>query len=142
MPVKEQLMNPAIWFDLTIMGKSIGYFTSVKGLKAEVETLTYNEGGMNEFVHKLPTRVKYPNLVLKRGVTSSADLQTWFQKTHREAERTTITITMLNEYGDRLRSWQFVNAFPVKWEGPDFDAAQNTLATETIEISHDGVKTA
>jgi phage tail-like protein len=140
MPVKEQLTHPAIWFDLTIQGKSIGYFQSVKGLKAEVETMTYNEGGMNEFVHKLPSRVKYPNLVLKRGITSSADLQTWFHKTHAGAERTTVTITMLNEYGERLRTWQFVNAFPVKWEGPDFDAAQNTLATETIEISHDGIK--
>ena len=133
-------MHPAIWFELTIQGQSIGYFNEVSGLSAEVETFTYNEGGNNEFVHKLPTRVKYPNLVLKRGLTGAADLQRWFQRSHVGADRTSVTVTMLNEAGDRLRVWSFVNAFPVKWTGPTFNAQQNTLATEAIEISHDGIK--
>jgi phage tail-like protein len=133
-------MHPAIWFELTIQGQSIGYFNEVSGLSAEVETLTYNEGGNNEFVHRLPTRVKYPNLVLKRGMTGSADLQRWFQRSHVGADRTSVTVTMLNEAGDRLRVWSFVNAFPIKWTGPSFNAQQATVATEALEISHDGIK--
>ena len=140
MPVKEQLSNPAIWFDLVIQGKSIGYFTSVKGLTAEVETVSYNEGGNNEFVRRLPTRVKWPNLVLKRGMTDSKELQQWFHKSHQGPELTSVTLTMLNESGDRIRTWSFKNAFPVKWAGPDFDAAQNAVATETIEIAHEGME--
>ncbi|MGH2969516.1 MAG: phage tail protein [Solirubrobacteraceae bacterium] len=138
--LKEQLFTPAIWFELTIQGKSVGYFTEVTGLSAEVETMTYNEGGNNEFVHRLPTRVKYPNLVLKRGVTGSAILQQWFQKSHTQAERTGITVSMLNEQGERIRTWNFVNAFPIKWTGPTFNATQSALATEAIEIAHDGCK--
>jgi phage tail-like protein len=133
-------MHPAIWFELTIQGQSIGYFNEVSGLSAEVETFTYNEGGNNEFVHKLPTRVKYPNLVLKRGLTGAADLQRWFQRSHVGADRTSVTVTMLNEAGDRLRVWSFVNAFPIKWTGPSFNAQQATVATEALEISHDGIK--
>ncbi len=140
MPVKSEQMHPAIWFELTIQGQSIGYFNEVSGLSAEVETMTYNEGGNNEFVHKLPTRVKYPNLVLKRGMTGSADLQRWFQRSHVGADRTAVTVTMLNEAGDRLRVWSFVNAFPVKWTGPTFNSQQASLATEALEISHDGIK--
>jgi len=140
MPVKEEIMTPAIWFELTIQGHSIGYFNEVSGLNAEIDTLTYNEGGNNEFVHRLPTRVKYPNLVLKRGVTASADLEKWFQQSHIGADRTSVTITMLTEHGDRLRTWSFVNAFPIKWTGPSFNVQQNQLATEAIEISHDGIK--
>ena len=140
MPVKEELFAPAIWFQLDIQGKSVGYFTEASGLNAEVETQTYNEGGRNEFVHKLPTRVKHPNLVLKRGMTTVKDLQTWFDDSYNGPKRTSITITMLNEFGDQIHVWKFNNAFPVKWTGPTFNAAQNTVATEAIEIVHEGIK--
>ena len=48
------------------------------GLAVEVEVKEYNEGGINDYVHKLPTRIKYPNLVLKRGVTYEDALLDWF----------------------------------------------------------------
>jgi phage tail-like protein len=140
MPYKEDQSAPAVWFELDIQGKAVGYFTEVTGLSAEVETFAYSEGGMNEFQHKLPTRVKYPNLVLKRGMTTKADLQTWFQKSHIQAERTTISLTMLNQAGETIRTWSFVNAYPTKWTGPNFNASQSQLAVETIEIAHEGLR--
>jgi phage tail-like protein len=33
-----------------------------------------------------------------------------------------------------------VNAFPVKWTGPNFNVGQNSLAVEVIEISHEGIE--
>ena len=141
MPFKDEQMIPAVWFELKIQSKAIGYFHEASGLSAEVETLSYNEGGMNEFVHKLPTRVKFPNLVLKRGLTKKADLQAWFQKSHTQAERVGITLTMLDQQLQPVRTWSFVNAFPVKWTGPSFNATQNSLATEVIEIAHEGLGT-
>ena len=140
MPFKEDQSTPAIWFELDIQGQSVGYFTEVTGLSAEVETLTYSEGGMNEFQHKLPTRVKYPNLVLKRGMTTKAELQAWFQKSHTQAERTGIRLTMLDNAGTRMRTWSFVNAFPVKWTGPNFNVSQSAVAVEQIEIAHEGIE--
>jgi phage tail-like protein len=140
MPLKEELFNPAIWFKLEIQGKSVGYFTEASGLTAEIETMSYNEGGRNEFVHKLPTRMKHPNLVLKRGMTKVKDLQAWFDDSYNGPSRTTVTITMLNEKADPIHVWTFANAYPVKWTGPQFNAQQNTLATEAIEIVHEGIK--
>jgi phage tail-like protein len=141
MPFKEDQSTPAIWFELDIQGQAVGYFTEVTGLSAEVETLTYSEGGMNEFQHKLPTRVKYPNLVLKRGMTTKAELQQWFQKSHTQAQRTGIRLSMLDNAGTRIRTWSFVNAFPVKWTGPNFNVSQSALAVEQIEIAHEGIET-
>jgi len=140
MPYKEDQAPPALWFELDIQGKAIGFFTEVSGLSAEVETFAYSEGGNNDFQHKLPTRVKYPNLVLKRGMTTKSDLQKWFQKSHVQAERTGIRLTMLDQQGTRMRTWSFVNAYPVKWTGPNFSSSQNSLAVEAIEISHDGIE--
>jgi len=140
MPYKKDQSVPAVWFELEIQGYAIGYFTEISGLSAEVETMTYSEGGMNEFQHHLPTRVKYPNLVLKRGMTTKSDLQKWFQKSHVAADRTGIQLSMLDQHGQRLRTWAFVNAFPIKWTGPNFNAAQSTLAVEQIEIAHEGIE--
>ena len=44
----------------------------------EREILEYTEAGNNDFVHKLPGRVKYPHLVLKRGITDQGELMKWF----------------------------------------------------------------
>jgi phage tail-like protein len=142
MPAKEQMFTPAIWFELKLTPKSapIGYFTEVSGLSSELEVMTYNEGGKNDGVHKLPTRMKHPNLVLKRGVTTVKDLQQWAQESFMGPDRKEITLTMYNEQLEKIRIWSFKNAYPVKWTGPSFNAAQNTIATEVIEIAHDGIQ--
>ena len=33
----------------------------------------------------------------------------------------------------------FVNAWPAKWDGPDFNAEGNDIAIETLELAHEGV---
>ena len=43
-------------------------FTEVGGLSLEVTTEEVAEGGENRFIQKYPGRVKYPELVLKRGL--------------------------------------------------------------------------
>jgi len=55
-------------------------------------------------------------------------------------DRKEITLTMYNEHKDQIRVWSFKNAYPVKWTGPQFNASQNTVATEAIEIVHDGIQ--
>jgi phage tail-like protein len=142
MPTKEQLFTPAIWFELKLTPKQapIAYFTEVSGLSAEIETMTYNEGGRNDYVHKLPTRMKHPNLVLKRGVTDVKDLQQWLQESFMGPDRKEITLTMYNEQLETIRRWSFKNAYPVKWTGPQFNSSQNTVATEALEIVHDGIQ--
>jgi phage tail-like protein len=142
--VKKEETVPAIFFELKldVAGRSVGYFTEVSGLSGELETLSYNEGGRNDRVHKLPTRIKHPNLVLKRGVTTLDSLQKWFDTNKTAPEMTNITLTMYNHALAPVRRWKFENAIPVKWTGPQFNVAQNQIATETIEIAHEGVKPA
>jgi len=104
--------------------------------------MTYTEGGRNDSVHKLPTRMKHPNLVLKRGVTTVKDLQEWLQDSFMGPDRKEITLTMYNQQLDKMRTWSFKNAYPVKWTGPTFNNAQSSIATESLEIVHDGIQIA
>jgi phage tail-like protein len=126
---------------LVELGKlGIGRFRECTGLAAEIECKDYNEGGVNDRVHKLPTRMKYPNLVLKRGVTNEDALLKWLWATQqRKTKLQNITVTLKGPDGKKVRSWTFNEAFPIKWTGPNLNAASNQIATETLEIVHAGL---
>src|SRR3954471_15769755 len=65
-------------FRVKIPGVEIGRFTEVSGLQIEYEVVEYAEGGNSQFTYKLRGARKYPNLVLKRGVTNEDALMAWF----------------------------------------------------------------
>ena len=127
-------------FKVDLPGVNIGRFRECTGISVEVETKDYMEGGSNDFVHKLPTRVKYPNIVLKRGVTHEDALLKWFWDSSRAVQRKEMTITLLGPGNKPVRSWAFLNAYPVKWTGPNLNASSNQIATESLEVVHNGLK--
>lgn len=138
----------AATFLFEVDGQTIGQFMEVSGLQVEVTVETIEEGGQNGFTHRLPGRMTWPNITLKRGITQSDNLFTWMTKSSGEQfaaagntlTRSTAAITLLGPAGRRLRAWEFVDAFPVKWSGPDFAATATDVATETLEIAHHGFR--
>jgi phage tail-like protein len=124
----------------------IGEFRECTGLSMEREILEYTEGGNNDFVYKLPGRMKFPNLVLKRGVTDQKALMKWFwdsrlpdpRKSESYFELATVTVALVDTTGSDARVWAFENAYPVKWAGPNLNAGSDSAATETLEIAHGG----
>jgi len=135
-------------FVFEVDGVRVGAFTEVSGLQVEIEKVEeIKEGGQNEFIHRFPGRLKWPNLVLKRGTTDNA-LFEWFKGSSGEGfegnqgrlERTTASLAMVDGRGEVLRSWVFFDAFPVKWSGPKFAASANEVATEELEIAHHGFR--
>ena len=124
----------------------IGAFTECSGLSVEVEVEELKEGGQNHFSHKLPGRMKWPNIVLKRGVIDNDNLFEWFRKSSgqgfagegNKVARTHGEVALLDAKRARIRAWHFVGAFPVKWAGPTFAASGNNVAVEELEIAHHG----
>ena len=35
--------------------------------------------------------------------------------------------------------WNFVSAWPTKWDGPSFNAKGNEIAIETLVLAHEGI---
>jgi phage tail-like protein len=116
----------------------VGYFTQVQGLSAQVDVMEYPEGGRNDYVHKLPTRIKHTNLTLKRGLTKEGALLEWLKKTVVKAEPAEMSLTLCDYEGKPIQTWSFAGAYPVKWTGPDANAGGNEMMTETLEIAHQG----
>jgi phage tail-like protein len=127
-------------FKVEVKGVSIGRFSECTGIAVEVEMKDYMEGGSNDFVHKLPTRIKYPNIVLKRGVTHEDALLKWFWDSRTSVQRKEMTIALLGPGASTVRTWAFLNAYPVKWTGPNLKAGSNAIATESLEVVHNGLK--
>lgn len=119
-------------------GLLLGGFTEARGLESGLEIETYLEGGVNDRVHRFPTRMSYPNIVLSRGVGLSENLWLWheeFQKglgTRRDG-----LIILQDNLKLPIKTWSFTNGLPIKWTGPAFNAQESATAIETLEIAHE-----
>jgi phage tail-like protein len=140
----------AATFLVEVDGVEIGRFTEVSGLQVDIAVEDIEEGGQNSFVHRLPGRMTWPNLVLKRGITQTDGLMDWLQKSSGEKfaaqgnklTRSTAAITLLDSEGTRLRAWEVDGAFPIRWRGPTFAVNSNEWAVEELEITHHGFRAA
>lgn len=119
-------------------------FQDVSGLSFEMETESFTEGGENRFEYKLPKRIKYPNLVLKRGLLTDSALISWindamstfFTVPVYDFKPADILISLLDESDQPVAIWQVVQAYPVKWNVSDFNSNQNAIAVETVELAY------
>src|SRR5947207_13222668 len=127
-------------FLVEIEGILTGGFSECSGLRAEVEIAEYAEGGVNDHVHSFAGRTRYPPLVLKHGLTAIDTLWPWHQDVVRgNVKRRNGTIYLLNNQRIPVVWWNFKNAFPSKWAGPELRANSNEVAFERIELIHEGL---
>ena len=130
-------------FCLEIDGAPWCDFAECSGLSMETATEEFAEGGENRFAYRFPTRGQVPNLVLKRGMTASRSLWDWYYAFIASANAVVTpkngTIKLLGVGDDILRAWSFRRAYPVKWTGPDLNAASPGVAFETLELVHLGI---
>jgi phage tail-like protein len=128
-------------FLVEIEGILVAGFQEVTGMQVETETEDYREGGVNEYVHRLPGGTRYPqNLVLKKGLTDIESLWRWHQDVvNGKIERRNGTILLMDRAGLPAMWWDFTDAYPVKWSGPEFRAEQGAVAVEQLELVHRGI---
>ncbi|HEX9990203.1 MAG TPA: phage tail protein [Chloroflexia bacterium] len=115
-------------------------FTEVSGLEIEIEVTPVEEGGANNYVHKLPGRTKVSDITLKNGISNSNDLWLWFKRVlGGKFERKHVSIVMVNQAGEQKARWEYHEAMPIKWVGPQLKADQSALAIQTLVLTHRGL---
>ena len=136
-------------FLFEVDGVDIGRFAEVTGLEVSIETEDIVEGGQNSFVHKLPGPddvaehhaqarrhpAGQPARVVQRVVRARQ-----FAANGNKLARKTAAITSLDRTGKRLRSWDFDDAYPVKWTGPTLRCRLGRRADGELEITHHGFR--
>jgi len=121
-------------------------FTDCSGLEVTVDVFEYQEGGLNEYSHRLPGKIKYSNVTLKRGFATRNELYKWYEEMknnllagEKVAFRTVAIILRSTANHDEIMRWDLSEAFPVKWVGPAFKVGEAAVSIETLEFAHHGI---
>ena len=132
-------------FGIDVGGAVKGYFTEVGGLGSEneiVEQKVINEKGI-EVVLKIPGRLKWGDVTLKRGITSNLDLWEWRKQVEEgkvAGARKNGSIIMYDRELKEAARWNFVNAWPSKLSGPTPKADSNEIGIEELTIVHEFIE--
>ena len=111
-------------------------FSAISGLKAEVDMDDYLEGGSNMLNIKLPRRVFFSDVTLKRGLLVGSALSGWFQAAFDAFVflPLNITIDLLDDEGKPIMSWLLMDTLPKSWSISDFDAQTSGLVIEEMVL--------
>ena len=143
MPETSARYDPATAFRFTVRFDNLkpGGFSDCSGLTMETEVQEYREGGVNTHTWRFASRTKQSPLVLKKGIIDKT-LWDWLQDIARGTMQfRNGTILVHDPSGSKdLIEFQVLQAFPVKWTGPELSAAQNNIAVESVEFAHQGLQ--
>jgi len=129
----------SVCFSVIIDGNDLGSFNSCEGLGCEVVMEQREEGGVNDFVWQLPTRIKYSNVKLSRPVGAGSEkLTRWLTSFATQGSRPNAMVVARTASGRAVATWNLQSVIPVRWSGPSLNPDSPKVATETIELAHHG----
>jgi phage tail-like protein len=130
------------FFSIDVQGTVAGYFTEVSGIGSENEIGEHKvvtEKSV-QVVMKVPGRLKWGDITLKRGLTSNVDLWKWRKMVEDgdvKGARKNGSIVMYDEALKPVAQWDFKNAWPSKITGPAPKSDSNELVLEEMTIVHE-----
>jgi phage tail-like protein len=138
--------DPLVGFHyaIDVSGVIRGYFTECSGIGSEHEVIEHkviDEKG-REHVMKIPGRLKWENVTLKRGITNNMDIWTWRDQVVQgkvDDARRNGSIIMFDQTLTEVARWNFENAWPVKVSGPAVKADSNEFGIEELVLTHEGL---
>jgi len=132
-------------FMFEVQNKVAGFFTEVSGIGSETEVVEHKvvtKDGKSDFVQKIPGRLKWGDITLKRGITSELDVYNWRKAVEDgkvASARANGSITMLDQEGKPVAVWDFVRGWPSKVTGPGLNSGTSGVGIEEMVIVHEGI---
>jgi phage tail-like protein len=132
-------------FALEIQGIEEATFQEADGFEDSNEVVEQREAGKlgKQFVNKQPGNLKWADITLKRGVTSSMDLYNWRQQVrdgNLDLARKDGSIVMYDSMNREISRINFVRGWPSKWKQGAVKTTDNAAQIEEITIVHEGIK--
>lgn len=127
-------------FHLEVDGLIVGGFSSISGLEITTAVDKVVAGGKSNGTTNLIKNTTYSDLVLKKGLSDTDMLFTWYRYIQEGlAVKRNITLFLLDHKGTPTTWWDLYNAMPIKWVGPSLEAmgGQSAIATESITITYE-----
>ncbi len=132
-------------FGIEVEGIISGFFTECAGLGSESEVIEHKVVGEKgkEVVRKIPGRLKWGDITLKRGVTTNMDFWTWrkmVEDGNVAKARKNGSIIMYDQEGEEVARWNFQRGWPSKVSGPSVKADGNEVVVEEVTIVHEYIE--
>lgn len=130
------------FFSLEIDDLQVAWFTGCSGIGIDIEVMTQKiTNGKKTIENKMAGRAKYSEVVLKRGLTASTDLNDWFQSVldaTDDTPRKSGSIVIFDRVGDKeMARFNLLNCWPSKLTISDLSAGQDTPMIEEVTIVHE-----
>jgi len=140
--------DPLVGFNfmVEISGVITGYFQEASGLGSESEVIEHKiiaKGAKESIVRKIPGRLKWSDIVLKRGITGNMDFYDWRKQVEQgavESARKDGSVVMYDQTHTEVARWNFSKGWPSKISGPSVKADGNDVGVEELTIVHEGLK--
>jgi len=145
--IKTAYPLPVYNYKVEIDGVSVA-FSEVSGLNITCETVAYSEsptenGAPGPKWMIMPAQRASTVIKLKKGLVRSKSislLYNWINsKQLNQIQKKDIIVRLCDEEGDPVISWKVINAFPIRLDGPSFDASANDVAVESMELMADSI---
>ena len=113
-------------------------FSECDGLELNQDVKTIREGGNNAVQVRLAGPTTYGTLTLKRGMTSSFDLWTWFQRTQTDPALIADAEVVLYAQNGSTEQARFVmqGCRPLKLKAPALNAKDGMVAVEELQVAY------
>ena len=132
----------AFRYAVEIEGITQALFTECKGLTVTWDVFKFKEGGVNEYEHQLPTRIKASKISLKHGMANSQELWDWMMAgaSTGKVNYSNVSIILYHTNGEEARRWNLNRAYPINWKGADFKSDSKQVVVETLDIAFHGIE--
>lgn len=113
-------------------------FHEISGLNVKMSPEIFTEGGNNGYTYKLPSKITYENLILKRGLLKGSALIAWVNDAlfNFKFKPKNIVVSLMDESQNPVISWSVVGAYPVSMQISKFNAQENSVVVETFELAY------
>src|ERR1044071_8337139 len=141
--------DPYTGYNFEVVGNGVSDDgTAVKGSFTEamigdttMDPIEYRNGSETLTVRKIRGLTKFANITLKRGYIGDLAFWNWVVETMNGlGRRTEGSVIMLDENRREVMRWNFRRGWPCKYTGPSFNAKNNEIALESLEIAHEGIE--
>ncbi len=133
---------PSFYFKVSVTDVGDISCSEVSGLETEYDMIEYRAGDSPVFTkQKMPGLRKASDVTLKKGIFKDDNaMWDWINSIKLNTiKRATVTISLLDESGKPVKTWELTNAWPKKITVEGFKADGNTAAIETLILAHEGV---
>jgi phage tail-like protein len=140
-----------VMFNVTVDGLSLGDWSRCEGLEVKAKLEKMHDPGDYSHENIYFANVEYEDIKLTRAVDKKTSklVQKWvtdhfafYQQPGYNPLRflfgETAAITLFDSSRTPLTTWNLHNVYPRKYKGPTMSASKAEVATETLELAHEG----